>query len=449
MPLHILPASAYMSKLRSKPQIATMYPDSRNIRPLSPSPHRTQHTLAAPPPSRTQISFKFSFYNLFLVILLLATAISHNHSQANFSLLSLPLQESSTIMATQVVIPAARPPSLLALSSPNSPAASCPTPRAASSPKSTAASYPNSLATSYPTLRAESSSKSTAASCSSLTSISCPSSLAASSLIFQATRCHNLSSSLISKPPARPNTTLHYTLFTPHSSPMPQGQLNQDGWKRLGKDYPDRAVVNSILGICQFGARIGYIGERDTIRIHPNLSSASECSELVTAEIHTELEKKRIRQYRTFSSLPLHYIASPLGLTDKSDGTKRRIHHLSYPTNSSESINNGIPELYGTISYSTISEAVSAIQEFGERSQLVKRDFESAFRHIPVSPIDAPLLGFHWNETYYEEQFLPFGLRTAPYIFNLFAEVFHWILERQLHQTSARISLCAWCAGCV
>jgi len=39
-----------------------------------------------------------------------------------------------------------------------------------------------------------------------------------------------------------------------------------------------------------------------------------------------------------------------------------------------------------------------------------------------------PLLGFHWQEKFYAECFLPFGLRTAPYIFNLFAEVFHWIL---------------------
>ena len=35
---------------------------------------------------------------------------------------------------------------------------------------------------------------------------------------------------------------------------------------------------------------------------------------------------------------------------------------------------------------------------------------------------------------YYEEQFLPFGLRTAPYLFNLFAEIFHWIVEDQLQE---------------
>ena len=63
---------------------------------------------------------------------------------------------------------------------------------------------------------------------------------------------------------------------------------------------------------------------------------------------------------------------------------------------------------------------------------LIKRHFESAFRHIPVSPYDSPLLGFHWQNWYYAERYLPFGFWTAPYLFNLFAEVFHWILQDQL-----------------
>lgn len=39
------------------------------------------------------------------------------------------------------------------------------------------------------------------------------------------------------------------------------------------------------------------------------------------------------------------------------------------------------------------------------------------------------LLGFQWNSEFYYERFLPFGLRTAPYLFNLFAKGLHWILE--------------------
>ena len=33
---------------------------------------------------------------------------------------------------------------------------------------------------------------------------------------------------------------------------------------------------------------------------------------------------------------------------------------------------------------------------------------------------------------YYEEPFLPFRLCTAPYLINLFADIFHWMVEEQL-----------------
>ena len=66
---------------------------------------------------------------------------------------------------------------------------------------------------------------------------------------------------------------------------------------------------------------------------------------------------------------------------------------------------------------------------------MMKRDLKSAFRHIPISPQDHWLLVFEWRGQYYVDMFLPFGLRTAPRIFNLFAEAIHWVLE-QLHAWS-------------
>lgn len=103
--------------------------------------------------------------------------------------------------------------------------------------------------------------------------------------------------------------------------------------------------------------------------------------------------------------LPNYYTALPSGLVDKSDGSKRRIHHLSYLTCGTKSINSGIPECYGVIAHSSVREAIEAIQAFGQSCVLLKRDFESAFRHIPVSPLDISLLGFHWQDSDYVEQF--------------------------------------------
>jgi len=195
------------------------------------------------------------------------------------------------------------------------------------------------------------------------------------------------------------------------------------------------------MGICRYGTRIGYEGVRGPIRIHHNLTSAEEYPELVTADIETELRNNRLTSYPGLQDLRDHFGATPLGLTDKADGSKRRIHYLSFPAESARSINGGIPEDYGAITYSTVEEAITVVGAFGRGCQLIKRDFESAFRHIPISPLDSPLLGFCWQGRSYSEQFLPFGLRTAPYLFNLFAEMFHWILVKEFTQRKQPIAI--------
>ena len=191
-------------------------------------------------------------------------------------------------------------------------------------------------------------------------------------------------------------------------------------------------MVEAILGICQFAASIGYESQRRLVTIYPNLASAIDNKEIVTAEISKEVMLNRLACYTEFSQLPQQFATSPWGLTDKLDGLKRRIHHLSYPTSNTSSINGGIPEEYSMISYSTISKAISAVRQFGKGSWLIKRDFENAFRHVPVAPLDTRLLGFEWQGRYYAERFLPFGLRIASYIFNLFAKVFHWVVTTKL-----------------
>ena len=139
---------------------------------------------------------------------------------------------------------------------------------------------------------------------------------------------------------------------------MPRGQLNIKGWARASIDHTDRAVITAILGICQFGARIGYEGRRETPTIYPNLPIAQGDEHLLSSDIAVEVEKNRLTIYPDPLQLPNHYTASPLGLIDKSDGSKRRIHHLSYPPLSVSSINSGIPEHFRTMSYSTITEAI-------------------------------------------------------------------------------------------
>ena len=59
---------------------------------------------------------------------------------------------------------------------------------------------------------------------------------------------------------------------------------------------------------------------------------------------------------------------------------------------------------------------------------MVKRDLSDAFRHIPIAPSNWWLLSFFWDNTYWIDRFLLFGLRTMPYIFDLFAKALCWML---------------------
>ena len=241
--------------------------------------------------------------------------------------------------------------------------------------------------------------------------------------------------------PSCPNTNIYYHLFTPHSLPLPACLLTVEGWERLATIFPDQAVTATISGICRFGARIGYEGVGQSPTIYPNLSTAEADTNLLTSDIPTQLGKNHLMVYDNNDQLPKFFTASLLGLIDKADGSKRRIHYLSYLTSNSSSINEGIQENYGTITYNGICDTIQAIQAMGRDCLPVKRDIKSVFGHISVSPVDSPLLEFHWEDTYYAESFLPFGLHTTPNLFNLFAEVFHWILEEELKKQGLRGSV--------
>lgn len=71
----------------------------------------------------------------------------------------------------------------------------------------------------------------------------------------------------------------------------------------------------------------------------------------------------------------------------------------------------------------------------GRGAILVKRDLADAFRHIPVAESDWWLLIFSWENKYFMNRFLPFGLRTSLYIFDLFAKELNWMLVNAGWQT--------------
>ena len=186
--------------------------------------------------------------------------------------------------------------------------------------------------------------------------------------------------------------------------------------------HPDRIYQETILSIILRGAKLGYCGPKQRI-ISGNLPSATNDPDTLTADLKNQIAEDRLTEVNEIGD---HFICSPLGLAPKSNGKWRRIHHLSYPRG--RSVNCHIPKEWGALEYTTFDEAKQEVIRAGPGAIMVKRDLKDAFRHIPVSPQDWWLLGFSWDNKTWIDRFLPFGLRTSPFLFDLFAKGIHWIM---------------------
>lgn len=232
-------------------------------------------------------------------------------------------------------------------------------------------------------------------------------------------------------PEPRPNTDprANHPMYNTSSIPV-KSNLNLYAWQSYLCDYPDPLLTQTLSNIIQFGANIGFSGSRHLTQLCSNLQSAHEHSDAVQLDISKQLASGRL--LGPFPKPPLpHFRSSPLGaVTRKRSSKVRRIHNLSWPRGSS--VNDGIPDSEASILYEAFSCAVRDLIQAGPGSLFIKLDLEQAFRQIPVRVEDWHLLGFQWGKAFYHEIALSFGLRSAPYIFNLFAEALHWIIARHL-----------------
>lgn len=83
-----------------------------------------------------------------------------------------------------------------------------------------------------------------------------------------------------------------------------------------------------------------------------------------------------------------------------------------------------------TQTYAAYLDAAAAlILKLGLGARLAKLDLKSAYRIVPVHPCDRYLLGIQWNGKTYMDTCLPFGLRSAPKVFNVVADALLWIMR--------------------
>jgi Reverse transcriptase (RNA-dependent DNA polymerase) len=229
----------------------------------------------------------------------------------------------------------------------------------------------------------------------------------------------------------RPNSDASFAISTVDAELLPTSTANglqAFGISELLSTYPNRRFVDTLLSIALHGARIGFEGQPSGRVQRRNHSTAFVHPQTISESIRREIEKGRVKE---ISSLPINSFCSPIGLVPKStNGVQtgwRIIFDLSSPEGSS--VNDGIPKQYGTIAYKSLNDAICLVAQAGKGAVMMKRDLKAAFRHVPINPCDYWLLRFEWDGKFYVDMFLPFGLRTAPRIFNLFAEALHWVFE--------------------
>ena len=94
------------------------------------------------------------------------------------------------------------------------------------------------------------------------------------------------------------------------------------------------------------------------------------------------------------------------------------------------SVNYGIPKYLSSIKYITIDNTIQEILGLGKGTMLAKIDIKNVFRLLLVHPRDL-LLGMSWSVGIYIDTWLPFGLLSAPKLFNVMADLLCWILQQQ------------------
>ena len=157
-----------------------------------------------------------------------------------------------------------------------------------------------------------------------------------------------------------------------------------------------------------------------------NMLSATQKLEVVKEYLIKECVKGRVLGPLDTLQFPRSQISHFGVIPKRSSGKWRLIVDLSSP-----SVNDRIDANLCSLKYVTVDDAVAAVKQIGLGAELAKVDIRSAYRIIPVHPEDRWLLGMVWEGALYIDTVLPFGLRSAPKIFNAVADAVEWIICQQ------------------
>ena len=208
-------------------------------------------------------------------------------------------------------------------------------------------------------------------------------------------------------------------------------------WVPVLNSLPDMQFAGYLARGLSEGFKIGFRGT-PLRSCRNNMPSVSHKAEAVDHFVREEVHAGRLVQQ--LETAKVH--VSPIGLVPKQGrpDSFRIIVDLSSPPG--YSVNDGIDGGWCSLSYTTVSEAARLALSCGTGALMGKVDLKSAYRMVPVHPSDQHLLAIQWRGVTYCDQRLPFGLRSAPKVFNAVADALAWALTvRGVHSISFFVAL--------
>ena len=199
-------------------------------------------------------------------------------------------------------------------------------------------------------------------------------------------------------------------------------------------------VLFPVINGLRHGFRLGF---HHTLRLKSaktNKPSARQHPSVIDDYLANEVSLLRVAG--PFASPPLPNLhVSGFGVIPKKGqpGKWRLIVDLSSP--SGHIVNDGINLEEFSLQYIEVDQIICMASNYGSRALMAKFDVEAANRNIAVHPDDRFLLGMKWRGKYFVDLALPFGLRSAPFIFNSVADMVEWILLHRHHLSDLPHSL--------
>lgn len=226
-------------------------------------------------------------------------------------------------------------------------------------------------------------------------------------------------------------SNLSTSILVPHEAARITTPLNHTRWQFHLSEHPDKALIKFFISGITQGFRLGFNNPLSSLKsARNNLDGALQHPAIVEEYIAEEITQHRVVGPFSKSAVPRAHI-SRFGVIPKrhTPNKWRLIVDLSHPAG--HSVNDGIPKSLCSLSYVTVDTAIRHILDMGPGALLAKMDVKHAFRLLPVHPADRHLLAMCWKGDIFIDTCLPFGLRSAPKLFNTMADLLSWILERK------------------